>query len=145
MSAKTANGPKLLPETEELFTAANFASVATLLPSGKIQNQVIWTHIEDGQVVLNTETHRIKYLNLQREPRITVLVRDEQDPYRYAEVRGHVAEFTTGDRARNHVDELAHKYLGKDYPPEAIKSERVIIRITPERQTFIDQNNGVAD
>ena len=145
MPAKSADGPKLMPETERLLTAANYASVATVLPSGRIQNQVIWAHVEDGRLVLNTETHRAKYLNVNRDPRITVLLRDEQDPFCYAEVRGHVDEFTTGDRARRHVDELAHKYLGKDYPPEAIKSERVIIHITPERQTFIDQNNGVAD
>lgn len=145
MPAKSANGPQLMPETERLLTAANYASVATVLPSGRIQNQIIWAHVEDGRLVLNTEIHRAKYLNVNRDPRITVLLRDEQDPYRYAEVRGHVDEFTTGDRARRHVDELAHKYLGKDYPPEAIKSERVIIHITPERQTFIDQNHGVAD
>ena len=30
MSAKTANGADLLPETRELATGANFAAVATL-------------------------------------------------------------------------------------------------------------------
>lgn len=145
MPAKNADGPVLMPEAEQLFTAANFASVATLLPSGRIQNQTLWAHVENGRVVLNTETHRVKYLNTTRDPRITVLVRDEHDPYRYAEVRGKVEEYTTGQRAREHVDELAQKYLGKDYPPEAIKSERVILHVRPERQTFIDQNSGVAD
>ena len=31
------------------------------------------------------------------------------------------------------------------YPPEAIKSERVILWITPERQTIIDQNEDTSD
>jgi len=145
MSAKTANGADLLPETQELATGANFAAVATLLPSGRIQNQLIWVHAEDGRIVLNTETHRAKHLNVQRDPRITVVIRDEQDPYRYAEVRGRVVDTNADDRARKQVDELAQKYLGKDYPPEAIKSERVTLWIVPERQTFIDQNRGVAD
>ena len=145
MPARTADGPELMPEADQLFTAAHFASVATTLPSGRIQNQTLWVHVEDGRVVLNTETHRVKYLNAARDPRITVLVRDEHDPYRYAEVRGRVTGFTTGERARQHVDELAQKYLGRDYPPEAIKSQRVIVHVRPERQTFIDQNSGVAD
>lgn len=145
MPAETRNGPTLHPMTEKLATGANFASVATHLPSGTIQNQTLWVTAEDGRIALNTETHRVKAHNVERDPRITVLIRDEQDPYRYAEVRGRVTATTTGDRARNHVDELAQKYTGHDYPPEMIKSERIILWVTPERQTVIDQNNGVAD
>jgi PPOX class probable F420-dependent enzyme len=143
--ADTRNGPDLHPMTEELASGANFAAVSTILPSGRIQTQILWVGIKDGRLVLNTETHRRRYRNLQRDPRITVLIRDEKDPYRYAEVRGEVTEFTTGDEARAHVDEVAHKYFGKDYPPEAIKSERVILWITPERQTIIDQNVDTSD
>jgi PPOX class probable F420-dependent enzyme len=143
--ARTANGPKLMPETEELATGKNFAAVTTVLPSGRLQTQMIWVHVEDGEIVLNTETHRAKCHNVARDPRITVLIRDERDPYRYAEVRGRVTGVENGERARRQVDELARKYTGEDYPPDAIKSERVILRITPERQTFVDQSAGVAD
>ncbi|MFC5061278.1 PPOX class F420-dependent oxidoreductase [Actinomycetospora atypica] len=143
--ADTRNGPDLHPMTEELASGANFASVATILPSGLIQTQVLWVGIKDGRLVLNTETHRKRYENLRRDPRITVLIRDESDPYRYAEVRGHVTDFTTGDEARKHIDEVAQRYTGQDYPPEAIKSERVILWITPERQTIIDQNVDTSD
>ena len=143
--ADTRNGPDLHPMTEELASGANFASVSTILPSGRIQTQVLWVGTKDGRLVLNTETHRQRYQNLQRDPRITVLIRDESDPYRYAEVRGHVTDFTTGDEARRHIDEVAQRYTGQDYPPEAIKSERVILWITPERQTIIDQNVDTSD
>jgi PPOX class probable F420-dependent enzyme len=145
MSALTADGAELLPETEKLATGKNFAAVTTVLPSGRLQTQVIWVHAEDGRLVLNTEVHRAKYLNVQRDPRITVLIRDEEDPYRYAEVRGHVSETTTGEQARAHVDTVSRKYTGEAYPPENIKSERVMIWVTPERQTFVDQSKGVAD
>lgn len=145
MAAETANGPDLHPMTRDLATGKNFASVTTLLPSGRMQTQTIWVHVQDGQIVMNTETHRIKTKNVERDPRITVLIRDEDDPYRYAEVRGTVTRTTTGPQAREHVDKLAQKYLGKDYPPEAIKSERVMLWVTPERQTVIDQNHGIAD
>lgn len=134
-----------MPETEQLANGKNFAAVTTVLPSGRLQTQMIWVHSEAGQLVLNTETHRAKYLNVERDPRITVLIRDEEDPYRYAEVRGRVSSTERGDRARHQVDELARKYTGDDYPPAQIKSERVILRIVPERQTYIDQSKGVAD
>ncbi|WP_031470542.1 PPOX class F420-dependent oxidoreductase [Sciscionella sediminilitoris] len=145
MAVKTANGSELMPETERLAGGANFAAVATVLPSGRIQNQLVWVGVEDDRIVVNTETHRAKYLNARSDGRIALVIRDERDPYRYAEVRGVVSETTSGDRARAHVDELAEDYTGKPYPPEAIKSERVMLWVTPERQTFIDQNDGIAD
>jgi PPOX class probable F420-dependent enzyme len=145
MAAKTSNGPELLPETTELATAANFAAVSTVLPDCGLQNQLTWVHVVDGKLALNTETHRAKYLNVVRDPRITVLIRDEKDPYRYAEVRGRVEQTTTGSRARSQIDDLAHKYTGDAYPPQNIKSERVILWVTPRRQTFIDQKQGIAD
>jgi PPOX class probable F420-dependent enzyme len=143
--ADTRDGPELHPMTEELASGKNYASVSTLLPSGRIQTQVLWAGIKDGSLVLNTETHRKRFENIERDARITVLIRDEQDPYRYAEVRGQVTRTTTGDEARKHIDELAQRYIGDDYPPDAIKSERVILWITPERQTIIDQNVDLSD
>jgi PPOX class probable F420-dependent enzyme len=87
--------------------------------------------------------HRAKARNVARDPRITVLIRDENDPYRYAEVRGRVTDTTTGPEARAQVDELSQKYTGQPYPEENIKSERIILWITPERQTYIDQGKGL--
>jgi PPOX class probable F420-dependent enzyme len=144
VSAKTADGPVLLPETEKLAAGRNFAAVTTVLPSGRLQTQTIWVHVEDGRLAINTEVHRRKYRNVRNDPRITVLIRDEDDPYRYAEVRGRVAETTTGDPARKQIDVISEKYTGQPYPQENIKTERVIIWIEPERQTFIDQSKGVA-
>lgn len=143
--ADTRDGPELHPMTEELATGPNFAAVSTMLPSGRIQTQVLWVGVKDGSLVINTETHRKRYRNLMKDPRISVLIRDEKDPYRYAEVRGRVERTTTGDEARQHVDELAQRYTGRDYPPDAIKSERVILWVTPERQTIIDQNVDTSD
>jgi PPOX class probable F420-dependent enzyme len=141
--ADTKDGPELHPDTLKLAEGANFAAVATVFPSGLIQNHMIWCGIKDGKLVLNTETHRAKARNVGRDSRITVLIRDEDNPYRYAEVRGRVTDTTAGDEARTHIDELSQKYNGQDYPPDMIKSERVILWITPERQTLVDQSNDV--
>lgn len=55
-------------------------------------------------------------------------------PYRFVEVRGRVVGETTGEAARDHIDELAVKYNGRPYPPEDIGSPRIILRIAPQRQ-----------
>ncbi len=145
MAANTATGAGLHPMTEELAAGKNFAAVSTVFPSGHVQTQMIWVGLQDGKVVLNTETHRAKHHNIEQDQRITVLIRDEQDPYRYAELRGRVSGTTAGQQAREQLDELARKYTGRPYPEDNIKSERVIWWITPERQTVVDQKRGVGE
>lgn len=141
----TKDGPGLLPGTRTLAEGRNFAAVATLLPSGAIQNQVIWVHADGDRITLNTEVHRAKARNVARDDRITVLIIDATDPYHYAEVRGHVTEMRTGPDARADIDALSQKYNGTDYPADNIKSERVILFITPERQTVVDQTGSHGD
>lgn len=143
--AQTSNEETLLPAVAELASGRNLAAVATIFPSGLIQNQIMWVGLRDGKIVLNTETHRKRFRNLRQDPRITVLIRDEQDPQRYAEVRGEVTETITGPEARAHINELSQKYGGFDFPDEAIKSERVILVVTPRRQAFIDQHTDLSD
>jgi len=87
--------------------------------------------------VVNTEVHRQKFKNVERDPRVTLTIRDEQDPYRYAEVRGEVVETVRGQEARDHIDELSQKYHGAPYDPEDIKTERVMLWIAPSRQTIV--------
>lgn len=122
------------PRVRELAGGANFAAVTTLLPSGRFQTQPIWVTADDEHVYLNTEPHRVKFKNVERDPRITVMIWDRENPYRYVEVRGCVVETVRGDAARRMIDELSMKYNGRPYPPERIQTERVILKIAPEEQ-----------
>lgn len=111
----------------------NFGTITTLLPGGQPQTNVMWIDCDDQHVLVNTEVHRQKFKNISRDPRVTVTIWDQENPYSYVEVRGRVAETTTGAEARAHIDQLARKYTGSDYAAP-IQSERVILRIQPERQ-----------
>jgi PPOX class probable F420-dependent enzyme len=134
--ADTKDGPELHPATKELAGGRNFAAISTVLPSGRIQNHLIWVGTDGDRLYVNTETHRRKFRNLELDPRVTLAIRDEQNPYHYAEIRGRAVEFERGQKARDQIDELSQKYNGEPYPPEQIKSERVIVWIVPERQTI---------
>ncbi len=122
------------PRVRELATGPNFAAVSTMLPSGRIQTQPIWVDADAEHILLNTEVHRTKFKNVERDPRITVMIWDHANPYRYAEVRGRVVDTVRGDAARRMIDELSQKYNGRPYPPQAIQTERVILKIAPEQQ-----------
>jgi PPOX class probable F420-dependent enzyme len=135
--AATQNGTELHPTTEELAQAANFGVITTVLPSGKLQNHYVWVGTDGERLVVNTEVHRQKFKNVERDPNVTLTIRDEQDPYPYTEVRGEVVETVRGQEARDNIDELSQKYNGEPYPPEGIKSERVMLWIIPSRQTVV--------
>ncbi len=119
---------------KNLAQGPNFAALTTALPGGAFQTNVMWVDCDDEHLLINTEVHRQKYKNVSRDPRVTVAIWDQANPYHYAEVRGRVESTTTGPEARAHIDHLSRKYTGSDYDASAIQSERVILRIAPERQ-----------
>jgi PPOX class probable F420-dependent enzyme len=127
------DGQGVDPRVLELARGQNFGALTTLLPDGHPQTQVMWVDADEQHLLLNTEVHRQKFRNVQRDPRVTVTIWDLEDPYRFVEVRGEVVEKVKGQEAREHIDELSLKYRGKPYQTQ-IQSERVVLRITPWRQ-----------
>ena len=119
------------PDTLALAQGKNFATLTTMLPSGYPMTHVMWVDADDEHVLINTEIHRAKYKNVQRDPRVSVTIIDATNPYRYAEVRGDVVDEIGGQEARDDIDRLSQKYNGTDYDPSAITSERVILKIKP--------------
>jgi PPOX class probable F420-dependent enzyme len=132
VSNKT-NGDDLHPMVLELARGQNFAAITTLLPSGHPQTQVMWVDADGDHLLVNTEVHRQKFRNVERDPRVTLMIWDKEDPYRFVEVRGQVVEKVRGPKAREHIDELSQKYRGRPYQTP-IRSERVVLRISPLRQ-----------
>jgi PPOX class probable F420-dependent enzyme len=110
----------------------NFAVLTTLFADGSPQTHVMWVGADDEHVLINTEVHRQKFANVERDPRVAVTIWELGRPYAYIEVRGRVVDTVRGDAARRHIDELSNRYVGEDYPNE-VTSERVILKIAPDR------------
>ncbi len=120
------------PEIVELATGRNFAALTTLFADGRPQTHIMWVDADDEHILINTEVHRAKFRNVERDPRVAVTIWDADNPYRYAEVRGRVTEVVRGPEARKHIDACSQRYLGKPYP-NPVTSERAILRITPDQ------------
>jgi PPOX class probable F420-dependent enzyme len=123
----------MLPETlRDLCKGNNFGALTTLFPSGNPQTQLVWVDCDDDHVIINTERHRAKFQNMERDPRVSIAIWDNDDPYRFIEVRGRVVKMVGGESARAYIDELSQQYKQEDYPLEII-SERMTVWIKPER------------
>ena len=116
-----------------LARAANYASLATVMPDGAVQVHLMWVDADDEHILINTEVHRPKFRNMMADRRATVMIPEWGNPWHYVEVRGRVVGAVTGPEARSHIDALAHKYMGVDEYPNPITTERAIVKIAPER------------
>jgi len=123
-----------VPETfHDLFEKKTFAHVVTMSPDGLPHATPVWIDydVAANRILVNTERHRRKAKNAAENPAVAVSMTDPEDPYRYLSVTGEVEELTT-DGAREHIETLARRYVDGEYPSE-IESERVILRIRPDR------------
>ncbi len=114
-----------------LAKADNLATVVTLMPDGQPQAQLTWIDTDGEALLVNTEPQRQRCKNLERDPRITVLIHAKDDPWDWAEVRGRVVGTVTGQEARDHIDTLSQKYVGTDYRNPIGPHGRIILRIAP--------------
>lgn len=120
---------------KQLLDSPVFVNVATIQPDGSPQVSPVWVKRDGDDVLISTVLGRRKTRNLERDPRVTVLVQPADEPYSYAEIRGSVTMTTEGGQEL--IDELAHKYVGKGYgefnPGAADEPDRVVVRLTPRK------------
>jgi PPOX class probable F420-dependent enzyme len=129
-----------IPESHrDLLEEPVFVSLATVMPDGQPQVTVVWCDYDGTYVLVNTARGRQKEQNMSERPVATILAVDPDDPYRYLEVRGSVAEIIE-DGAAAHIDKLAYiyvnqpSYYGGAAPAELKDQEvRVICKIAPTR------------
>jgi PPOX class probable F420-dependent enzyme len=121
----------------ELAQGPNFAVVTTVNSNGSVQAQPLWIDCDEDHILINTELHRHRVKNLQRDPNVTVCIVSAGGWMHWGEVRGTLVEIIKGQVARDHIDQLSMKYTGKPYG-NPIQSERVILKVKPDRQVFIN-------
>lgn len=125
----------LTEKLKKLLDSPVFVNVATVQPDGSPQVSPVWVKRDGEDLLISTVVGRRKERNLSRDPRVTVVVQPGDEPYAYAEVRGTVTMTTKGGQEL--IDELAQKYVGKDYsefnPGAGSEQERVVVRVRPRK------------
>ena len=115
----------------ELLEQPNCAVISTLNQDGSVLSTVVWINSDGDSVAVNSARGRRWPANLQREPRVTVLVYEQGNPYNYVEIRGRASATTEG--ADEHINALTKKYIGQDeYPFRQPGEERIKFVIQPE-------------
>ncbi|HEY7017447.1 MAG TPA: PPOX class F420-dependent oxidoreductase [Gaiellaceae bacterium] len=122
---------KLSQTQREFLEQPFYAAATTLRQDGSPQTTVVWVDVDDEGVSFNTASGRAKPGHLERDPRVSLIVIDPQDGYKWLSISGR-AELTT-EGADDQIDRLAKKYIGKDeYPWRKPDEQRITVRIRPE-------------
>ena len=110
-----------------------FANLATVNADGTPQVTPVWFDWDGSRLRVNTAKGRVKDKNLRRTPAVALTIMDPDNPYRYIQVKGRVANVTESG-ADAHIDALSRKYTGQDrYAKRTPGEVRVIFTIMPDR------------
>src|SRR5260370_38439422 len=98
---------KLTAEQVQILNGKNFATVATVMRDGSPEATLVWIETDGTYIYFNTAMHRLKARNLQRDPRVAIVVYDCSEPYseRLA-IKGRVEMIREGSDAP--IDKLSH-------------------------------------
>ena len=119
---------QLSEKQKAILKGLHFGVVGTVGEDGHPQTSVVWVDTDGENVVFNTTNKRAKGRNLRANPRVSISVWDNDNPYKYFEVEGPVELDESG--ANEHISELSQRYEGKPFHTPV---DRVIVRVKPER------------
>ncbi len=120
-----------IPDSHKDLLNAQVGVLGTIGVSGRPQLSATW-FLADGETVkISLNTTRQKVKNLRAEPKVSFLIFDPANPYKYVELRGD-AEITPDDDYA-FADQVGAKYgsdlRDRDQPGET----RVVVAIKPAR------------
>jgi PPOX class probable F420-dependent enzyme len=121
-----------LADLGDLLELPLVAVLATNRRDGNVLLSPVWHEWRDGAFHVVTGRDDVKIRHLRRDPHATILVYEQDPPYRGAEVRGRAS--VTEDRAHEASVRVAVRYLGekrgKDFVGE--DGDDALIRIEPD-------------
>ena len=124
---------ELTDAQKALLEETHYGVVTDINRDGSPHATVIWVDHDGSHLLFNTAYARLKTRNMQRDPRVSVMVFDPANPFqRTLTVRGRAELIDEG--ADDHIDRLAQKYTGLDkYPWRRPDEQRVSVRVIAEK------------
>ncbi|HZO36690.1 MAG TPA: pyridoxamine 5'-phosphate oxidase family protein [Solirubrobacteraceae bacterium] len=127
---------KLEGRAKEILEEPHYAVVSIPRDDGSVQAIVAWVHPDGDNLAVNSAEGRAWPANLRRAGKATIT--SMATPYEWVSVAG-TLEDDTHEGAEQHINELAHKYIGTDYPYLQPGEQRIKFTLRPDRVTYVNQ------
>jgi PPOX class probable F420-dependent enzyme len=126
----------LCDQIRAVIDAPEFVTLATLGPDGRARLTVVWAKTDGDDILVSTTTDTVKYRDIQRDPRVSLLAYPKQQPYTYVTIHGAASATTTGGGEL--IQDLSQRYTGGPYTFDGPDKVRVVIRIAPATAVYSD-------
>ena len=129
-----------------LLEGTRTAALATVRTDGRPHVAPVWFTLDGDDLLFNTGEETVKGANLRRDPRVALMVDDEEPPFAFVSIEGNVTLSDDLDLMRHWATRIAARYMGDDQADAYGKRNAVpgelLVRVTP---TKIVAFKGVAD
>jgi PPOX class probable F420-dependent enzyme len=112
----------------ELLDGPNYAHLTTLMTDGSPRNHVVWVWREDDRIIVATSTGHFKAQDMDRDPRVSISLINQEDPYQMAALRGEVVEVRPHDGLKL-MDRISHKYTSNSFPDRQSELSYYVIAV----------------
>lgn len=121
--------------TRKFLAEPHDAFVTTINKDGSPHMTVVWYRMQGDEVLLNTTDDRVKYRNLERDPRVSIVIGSGAH---YVRIDGNARQVATGAAALKDIHDLAVRYEGADVAERDTrdiysKKRRVTYLVKPRR------------
>ena len=121
------------PAVVEFLQQPIASHLVTINPNGSPQVTIMWFKYEDGALLFTTTTDRVKFRNMQKDPRATLTVMDPTNMYKWVTIHG---KFSIDNREpAAFYRGLAEHYLTGDsltaWKEMAVMDKRTVLKLTP--------------
>ena len=133
-------------EQAAMLDAARTAILVTIGPDGVPDPTAMWFVVDNGHVVTRTYAKSQKVRNLERDPRVSVLIEDGEtyDTLRGLQLTGRIALSRDVEEVLDVVEGLARKYQGVDgLDRDSLRDyagKQAVLRLDVERRVSWDHS-----
>jgi PPOX class probable F420-dependent enzyme len=129
-----------------LLHGTRTAKVATVRADGGPHLAPVWFTLDVDDVVFTTGARTVKGRTLQRDPRVSLCVDDEDPPFSFVTIEGSVELSTNLDDLRHWATVIGRRYMGSERADEFGRrnaaSGELLVRVRP---LHIVAQAGLAD
>jgi len=127
-------------------TGTRTGKLATVRADGRAHIAPIWFVLDGGDLLFNTGKGSVKGRNLQRDPRATLCVDDDQPPFAFVLIEGEVTISEEPADLRLWAGRIGGRYMGAERAEEfgarnGVPGE-LLVRLHP---TKVIASRGIAD
>lgn len=123
-------------DDRQFLDQPGFARLATLMPDGSPQATVMWYRRDGDTITMVCPAAAQKPRNLERDPRVSLVVEDPESAFKYLEIRGNAEVVRDDSGARDELRRIARRYVGDradGFVDDLSTDPRVLLVVHPRK------------